>query len=282
MAVNLCFSDNNTDMNGSSLYIGAILYVVQVYADFSGYSSMARGCAKLLGINLIQNFNMPLFSRSVSEYWRRWHISLTTWFSSYIYSPIVFSLKSWRKWGVIVSLFITFFISGFWHGAGWQYIIFGLLNGFALIYEVLTKEVRLKIFGKLPPFLNDFISTIIVFNFMIIAAIFFRSNSVKDALHMVSMIWSRSLFQMPTAFILKFLKWVAPLFIIEWIQRKGTYTMDIMQWLPTKVTAKNKSQKRNTIKINVIIKIVLYTLLSISIYLFYKKQNLAEFYYFKF
>lgn len=283
LAVSFCFASNNfSDLNGSSMYIGAVLYVVQVYADFSGYSSMARGCAKILGINLTQNFNMPLFSRSVTDYWRRWHISLTSWFNSYIYNPLVFSFKSWRKWGIATALLITFFISGFWHGAGWQYIIFGMLNGVALVYELFTKDFREKAFRTLPAFLNALLSTFFVFNFMILAAVFFRAKTVADACTILGMICSKSFLQLPNSFVFKYIYWIIPLLVVEWIQRKGTYAMDIMQWLPTKVTAKDAPRKTNITRVNILIKVVLYLLLSVSIYLFYKKQNMAEYYYFKF
>ena len=282
LAVSLCFSSNNSDLNGSSLYVGAVLFGVQIYADFSGYSSMARGCAKMLGIDLVQNFHTPLFSKSVSEYWRRWHISLTTWFNSYIYNPIVFSIMRWGKWSVIIGLMLTFLISGIWHGAGWQYIIFGVVNGLALVYEMLTKKLREKIFGKLPKIINTFISRFLVLNFMIFSWIFFRANSVKEAVDIISRIFSKSFFEAPTPFVLKYLVWIIPLIVIEWIQRNGTYTMDMLQWLPTKVTHKNKPQKQNLKWMHIAIKITIYVLLGISIYLFYKKQNMAEYYYFKF
>lgn len=282
LAVSLCFSKNNEDLSGSSLFVGAALFGISIYADFSGYSSMARGCAKLLGIDLVQNFNMPLFSTSVSEYWRRWHISLTTWLNAYVYNPMVFKLKKWGKTGVIIGIFITFLISGIWHGAGWQYIIFGVLNGLAIIYEILTKDIRQKTLGKLPRVLNAIISNMLVIIFMLISWIFFRATTVPQAMNMIGRIFSRSFFTLPDMYIVSYLKWCLPLLLVEWIQRKGKYAMDIQQWLPTKVTRKDKNQKRNITRIHISIKIILYVILGLSIYFFHKKVNLAEYYYFKF
>jgi D-alanyl-lipoteichoic acid acyltransferase DltB (MBOAT superfamily) len=282
LAVSLCFSKNNEDLSGSSLFIGAALFGISIYADFSGYSSMARGCAKLLGIDLVQNFNMPLFSTSVSEYWRRWHISLTTWLNAYIYNPMVFKLKKWGKTGVIIGIFITFLISGIWHGAGWQYIIFGVLNGLAIIYEILTKDIRQKIFSKLPRVLNALMSNMLVIIFMLISWIFFRATTVPQAMNIIGRIFSRSFFTLPDMYIVSYLKWCLPLLLVEWIQRKGKYAMDLQQWLPTKVTKKDKNQKRNINRIHISIKIILYVVLGLSIYFFHKKVNLAEYYYFKF
>ncbi len=282
MAVSFCFSANNEDLNGSSLFIGAALFGVSIYADFSGYSSMARGCAKLLGIDLVQNFNMPLFSTSVSEYWRRWHISLTTWLYSYIYNPLVFGLKRWGKWGVIAGVFITFLISGIWHGAGWQYIIFGVVNGLAIIYEILTGSARKKLFGRLPVWLNAVLSNLLVLVFMLLSWIFFRANSVEQAVNIISRICSASLFSAPDTFVLQYVKWCAPLIIIEWIQRKGAYAMDLQQWLPTRVIKKDQIQDPKIFRLHIAMKIVLYILLSASIFIFCKKVNMAEYYYFKF
>lgn len=282
MAVSFCFSSNNEDLSGSSLFIGAALFGVTIYADFSGYSGMARGCAKLLGIDIVQNFNMPLFSTSVSEYWRRWHISLTTWLNAYIYNPIVFGLKQWRKWGVIAGVFITFLISGIWHGAGWQFIVFGVVNGLAIIYEILTRDARQRMFGRLPVWLNSLLSNFFVLVFMLISWIFFRAESVAQAMNIIGRICSGSLFSMPDSFVLQYVKWCVPLIVIEWVQRKGSYAMDVLQWLPTKVTRKDRTGNKKTQRLHILIKIVLYCLLSVSIFVFCKKVNMAEYYYFKF
>jgi alginate O-acetyltransferase complex protein AlgI len=282
MAVSFCFSTNNEDLSGSSLFIGAALFGVCIYADFSGYSSMARGCAKLLGIDLIQNFNTPLFSTSISEYWRRWHISLTNWLYAYIYNPMVFGLKRWGRAGIILGIFITFLVSGIWHGAGWQYIIFGVVNGLAIIYEILTKEIRQKIFGRLPRLVTGVMSNLFVLVFMLLSWIFFRANSVEQAMNIISRISSASLFSAPDTFVSQYLVWCVPLMLIEWVQRKGKYAMDVQQWLPTKVMRKDRAQDRKIMRLHIVLKIILYILLTVAIFLFSKKVNMAEYYYFKF
>jgi len=282
MAVSYAFSANNEDLGGSSLFIGAALFGVSIYADFSGYSSMARGCAKLLGIDLVHNFNLPLFSRSVSEYWRRWHISLTTFLNTYIYTPLVYSMKSWGRKGVIVGIFVTFLISGIWHGAGWQYIIFGVVNGLAIIYEILTKDIRQRIFGRLPRWLNGILSNLFVVVFMLFSWIFFRANSVGAAMNIISRICSRSFFSIPDSFVLQYLKWCVPLLVIEWVQRNGKYTLDLQQWLPVKVIAKGKGENTKIFKVHILLTTVLYIFLTLAIYFFCKKVNMAEYYYFKF
>lgn len=282
MAVNFCFSDNNEDLSGSSLFIGAALFGIFIYADFSGYSSMARGCAKLLGIDIVQNFNTPFFSTSVSEYWRRWHISLTTWLNAYIYSPIVFGLKHWRKAGVLVGVFVTFFISGIWHGAGWQYIVFGVVNGVAIIIEIVTKDVRAKLFGRLPRVVNNIISNLVVVVFMLFAWVFFKADNLPQAMAILSRICSSGFFTRPDSFIAGYIVWVLPLIIIEYVQRNGSYMMDVQQWLPVKVTRKDRSQRKNISRLHIIISTILYAVLILVIYLFHKKVNLAEYYYFKF
>ncbi len=282
MAVSYCFSANNVDLSGSSLFIGAALFGINIYADFSGYSSMARGCAKMFGIDIIQNFNLPLFSKSVAEYWRRWHISLTNWLYSYIYNPLVFGLKRWGKWGVIVGIFITFFISGIWHGAGWQFIVFGVVNGIAIIFEILTKDIRTRLLGKMPSWLGGLISTFVVLIFMLFSWIFFRANDLAQAMRMIGRICSGSLFSAPDTFVVEYLVWGIPMVVIEWLQRKGRYTLDVDQWLPTKVVRKRAPKNKKIMMLSLGIKLAIYVAICLSIYFFHKKVDMAEYYYFKF
>jgi D-alanyl-lipoteichoic acid acyltransferase DltB (MBOAT superfamily) len=129
----------------------------------------------------MNNFNFPLISRSVTEYWRRWHISLSTWLSDYLFTPVVTGVRDWGKWAVIFGLFTTFFVSGLWHGAGWAFIVWGLLHGMAVSYEYLTKKTRKKVFNTLPAWLNKSLSVLFTFGFVTLALIFFRSSSVGNA-----------------------------------------------------------------------------------------------------
>lgn len=281
-AVSYCFSANNEDLSGSSLFVGGILFGIYIYSDFSGYSSMARGTAKLLGFNLAQNFRTPFFSTSVSEYWRRWHISLSNWLTAYIYNPIVYTLKRWGVKGVLLGIFITFFVSGIWHGAGWQFIVFGVLNGLAIIYEILTKSFREKMAKALPRTVHTLLSNIIVLLFMHISWVFFRAANVRQGAGIMSRIYSASLFTLPEAFVAEYLLWGVPVLVVEWVQRKGSYLMDIQQWMPVRITTKNRTQKKKVMLLHYIIKVVLYLLLIAAIYLFHRKTNTNEYYYFKF
>jgi D-alanyl-lipoteichoic acid acyltransferase DltB (MBOAT superfamily) len=128
--------------NGASLILASFLYPVQLYADFGGYSIIAVGTAKILGVDVMQNFRRPFFATSMSEFWRRWHISLISWLTDYIYTPLSFAFRSLRIWGIVTAIMITFFISGIWHGAALTYIVWGLIQGGFLSFEALTKTNR--------------------------------------------------------------------------------------------------------------------------------------------
>jgi len=120
----------------------AWLYLFQVYADFSGYSDIAIGSARVLGIELTPNFAQPYLSRSVGEYWRRWHLSFSTWLNEYVYFPLSAMFRRWSRAGAIAALLLTFFISGLWHGAAWTFVVFGMVHGVALVGEMLTNKWR--------------------------------------------------------------------------------------------------------------------------------------------
>lgn len=279
LAVSFCFSQSQ-ELNGSTLFIGVALFGIQLYADFAGYSNIAKGVAGLLGITLLQNFRLPFSSKSVTEYWRRWHISLTNWFYEYIFNPIVVTYRNWGIGAVVFGLMLTFSISGLWHGAGWQFVVWGLLHGAAMVYEALSKRQRKRLSKSIPAFIYNAASNLFVLLFLGFAWVFFRADSVRSAGSILSRIFSKSIAAAPTPYVAKYLLWCLPLIIIEWLQRKGAYTMDITQWIPKR--AADTATAGKTAKINYAIKACLYLLLCISIYLLYKKQNTAEYYYFKF
>jgi alginate O-acetyltransferase complex protein AlgI len=128
--------------NGTTLFIASILYPFQVYADFGGYSLIAIGVAKSLGINVMQNFRRPFFATSMSELWRRWHISLISWLTDYVFTPLSFTFRKYKVWGIVISLMITFFISGIWHSAALTFVVWGLIQGVYLSIEALTNPQR--------------------------------------------------------------------------------------------------------------------------------------------
>jgi len=173
---------NPHEYSGTTLLIASVFFAFQIYCDFSGYTDIALGAAKVMGFKLMENFNYPFLSKSITEFWRRWHISLTTWFYDYIFNPVVASLRDWGRGAVIVGLLITFSISGIWHGAGWNFIAYGVMHGIVICYEYLTRKQRKQLFSKLPAIIVNSISRIFVIAFLIFSWVFFRSKNVAEAL----------------------------------------------------------------------------------------------------
>ena len=164
-----------------ALFTGAVLYAFQIYCDFSGYSDIAIGAAKVMNIKLMENFNQPFLSPNMNTYWKRWHISLSSWFYDYLYNPIVVSLRYWGKTAITIGLLVTFFISGLWHGAAWKFIVWGLLHGVALVYEFHTRNIRRRIFNALPAWLSLYSSILITFTFGVFVFVFFRAKNINAA-----------------------------------------------------------------------------------------------------
>lgn len=228
--VNKIFADY-PDYSGSTLLIGGILFSFQIYGDFSGYSDIAIGCARLFGINLMQNFHFPYFSRNIAEFWRRWHISLNTWFRDYVYIPLGGSKV---PLGLTVrNTFVIFLLSGFWHGANWTYVIWGVLHALLFIPLLIKKNNRkhLNVVAKdsvLPSWkeLGAMLSTFLLVMF---AWIIFRSDTISDAYRYISQIFTASLFAKPAFFVAKSLTFYATIFFIalllltEWYQRKNIH-----------------------------------------------------------
>ncbi|SVC13370.1 uncharacterized protein METZ01_LOCUS266224, partial [marine metagenome] len=168
--------NNSVNYSGSTLILGALFFAFQIYGDFSGYSDIAIGTARLFGFNLMQNFAFPYFSRDIAEFWRRWHISLSSWFRDYLYIPLGGSKGS--KWRQIRNVFAIFIISGFWHGANWTFIIWGLLNAIYFLPLLLLNKNRNHLGvvaeGKLFPSLKELYSIFLTFILTVLAWIFFR------------------------------------------------------------------------------------------------------------
>jgi D-alanyl-lipoteichoic acid acyltransferase DltB (MBOAT superfamily) len=167
--------------NSTTFWVATLLYPLQVYADFSGYTDIAIGTAKLFGINLMDNFRQPLLAKNVSDFWRRWHISLSSWVNDYIYNPIVYKRRDWGNWGIAYALLISFIVIGVWHGASWNYVLFGILQAFALIYEVLTRKSRKKVSKIVPKSVYNTISILLTFLFFTFSLIIFRTTNLDDA-----------------------------------------------------------------------------------------------------
>ena len=169
--------------NGSSLLLAALLFTIQIYGDFSGYSDIAIGCAKLFGIRLRRNFNVPYFSRDIAEFWRRWHISLTTWFRDYIYIPMGGSRVS--KWRVLLNTLVIFLVSGLWHGANWTFVAWGAYHALLFLPLILLGKNRkyrnVVAEGRTLPSLRELGQMLLTFLLAMMGWILFRSDSIEQA-----------------------------------------------------------------------------------------------------
>jgi D-alanyl-lipoteichoic acid acyltransferase DltB (MBOAT superfamily) len=176
--------------SGSTVLLACVLYTFQVYADFSGYTDIALGTARLFGYHLIENFKRPLLAKSVSDFWRRWHISLSSWVNDYIFNPIVFRKRDWKIWGVFYGLLISFVIIGVWHGAAWNYVLFGLLQAIAIIFEVATRSTRKKVSKKINPIIYNSLSIILTFSFVTFSLIIFQSSTFLETINIIKKIFT--------------------------------------------------------------------------------------------
>ena len=195
---NLIFN-NPAEYSGSTHVLGALFFTFQIYCDFSGYSDIAIGAARLLGIDLLRNFAFPYFSRDIAEFWRRWHISLSSWFRDYLYIPLGGSkVGTWMK---IRNTFIIFLVSGFWHGANWTFIAWGFLNALYIMPSIILRRNRNNLDivaqGRYFPTLKEVVSMGITFSLTVFAWIFFRSENISAAFSYIRKIFSRSLFSTP-------------------------------------------------------------------------------------
>lgn len=224
--------NNSDEMNGSSLVLGAVFFSFQIYGDFSGYSDIAIGTSRLFGFDLMRNFNFPYFSRDIAEFWRRWHISLSTWFRDYLYIPLGGSRGGMSM--KIRNTFIIFIVSGFWHGANWTFIVWGALNAIYFLPLLITNNNRNNLGtiaeGKLIPSLKDFLRMLLTFSLTVFAWIFFRANNIGHAFNYIRGIFSKSLFEKPDILsenILIFCPILLMFIIVEWLQREKQHALEI-------------------------------------------------------
>jgi len=186
--------NNPEKHSGMTLAVATVFFAFQIYCDFAGYSNIAIGAAKVMGFKLMTNFNRPYFAKSISEFWKRWHISLSSWFKDYLYISLGGNKVSIPRW--YFNLFIVFVISGLWHGANWTFIIWGAINGFYLVFAILTGDIRARI-GKALHLnkhrnINSVVQILTTFVLACFAWIFFRANSIHDASLIVSQIFTFS------------------------------------------------------------------------------------------
>ncbi len=266
---NIIFNDYH-NYTGVTLIFGAILFAFQIYGDFSGYSDIALGTARLFGFDLLRNFSYPYFSRDIAEFWRRWHISLSSWFRDYLYIPLGGSKGG--NWMRVRNTFIIFIVSGFWHGSNWTFIVWGFLNALFIMPSIVLKTNRNNLDivaqGKLFPNFREIFQLIITFSLACFAWIFFRSASVTDAFVYIGRIFS-TLGQgigYPYKLLngdLKVLIFILIMLIFEWIMREQLHPLrKPFTMLPTAG------------------RWIIYFLLAILVLLFAGEQ--AEFIYFQF
>jgi alginate O-acetyltransferase complex protein AlgI len=227
---NLIFN-NSSDYSGSTLVLGALFFAFQIYGDFSGYSDIAIGTSRLLGFNLMRNFAFPYFSRDIAEFWRRWHISLSTWFRDYLYIPLGGSMGG--TWMKVRNTFIIFIVSGFWHGANWTFIVWGALNAIYFLPLLLTnnnrKNLEIAAQGRLLPSFKEVFQILVTFMLTLLAWIFFRAESVNHAVSFLAEILSASLFLAPDFQDLNrayFILFLVVIFLwVEWNGREQEYAI---------------------------------------------------------
>ena len=186
--------NNPSDYSGSSLLVATVFFAFQIYCDFSGYSDIAIGIARSLGFDLMKNFDSPYFSKSITEFWRRWHISLSTWFRDYVYIPLGGSRDG--KYKTYLNLFLVFVVSGLWHGAAITFVIWGFIHGIIIVLEKATKKIKQQFYKNIKIEPNNLLESIlfgfITFAIVDFAWIFFRANSFTDAKYIISNLFNFS------------------------------------------------------------------------------------------
>lgn len=227
--VDYIFSNYET-LGASTLLLGAVFFAFQIYGDFSGYSDIAIGTARLFGFDLMKNFATPYFSRDIGEFWRRWHISLSTWFRDYVYIPLGGNRSS--KGRQILNSLITFTVSGFWHGANWTFVVWGFLNGLYYVPSILSgkaKKQGVVAENSWLPGLRELSQMITTFVLVTIAWIFFRAKDVFQAWDYLVHLISPTLFEIPQSHRSP-IPYILFLVLAEWIQRDKEHGLEISRF----------------------------------------------------
>jgi D-alanyl-lipoteichoic acid acyltransferase DltB (MBOAT superfamily) len=226
---------NYGSYSGSTLVLGGVFFAFQIYGDFSGYSDIAIGTARLFGFKLMRNFAFPYFSRDIAEFWRRWHISLSTWFRDYVYIPLGGSRGG--TWMKIRNTMIIFLVSGFWHGANWTFIAWGFLNALYFLPLMLLGQNRNNTDtvaeNRAFPNLKELFQITLTFVLTLIAWIMFRSESIPQAMEYYSGIFSLSLFSTPEVFPVDLMSIIAVFAIVEWVSRHKHHPFEYLHVQPS-------------------------------------------------
>ena len=219
-----------SSQTGSTLLVIALLYPIQMYADFDGYSNMAIGVGKLLGLKVTRNFNHPFLARNIAEYWRNWHMSLTGWLTDYVFSPLNIAFRNLDNLGIIFAIIINFVLIGLWHGANWTFVLFGLYHGLLYIPLIVSgsfaKRKKLRATDTGLPKSKDLVKMIGTFVMVSLGLILFRSGNINETVDYISIICSIKLFSVPggkTALLL----YLIPILLIEWFSRDREYALQM-------------------------------------------------------
>lgn len=226
--VDLIFTDPSAE-TGSTLLVGAFLYFMQIYFDFSGYSNIAIGSSKLLGIRLTTNFRTPFFATGVNDFWKRWHMSLTTWMIDHLFTPLSFLLRDKGKAGTVISFIITFLAVGIWHGANWTFVVFGTLQSLYFLPLALSgpssKASAFSITDRIPT-ARHFARMLGTFLLLMLSFVLLRVASIGDAANYYIGLLDPSLFSKPRVFPSTVVLLALLLILAEWFQRVGTHTLE--------------------------------------------------------
>lgn len=236
--VNTIFN-SPADYSGIELILGAVFFAFQIYCDFSGYSDIAIGTSRLFGFNLMKNFSFPYFSRDIAEFWRKWHISLSTWFRDYLYIPLGGSEGG--KWNQIRNTFIVFLVSGFWHGNNWTYIAWGFINAMYFLPLLVMNKNRTNLdvvaVNSFFPTVKELLSILFTFSITVFAWIFFRANSISEAFLYIREIFDFDFFASSKVDLNNIHFLIFILLFFEWINRKYDHGLDnlpknkVIRWL---------------------------------------------------
>lgn len=262
--VNDIFS-NSIDLSGSSLLMGAFLFSIQIYCDFSGYSDIALGTARLFGFDLFQNFSYPYFSRNIREFWQRWHISLSSWFKDYLYIPLGGNKLGKRI--TVRNVFIVFLLSGLWHGANWTFIAWGFIHAIYFLPSIFRKnkysETDVVAKGKFFPTMKEISKMLVTYSLTLIAWIFFRSKTITQAFNYIRDLFSDTIFSSTRFLDINLMFLILIFIVIEWFGREKKYAIQ---------TVGNKFPK--------VFRWSLYLVLAYCIFIFSGKEE--KFIYFQF
>jgi alginate O-acetyltransferase complex protein AlgI len=213
---------NYANESSSTLILGAFLFTIELYADFSGYSDMAIGIGKNMGLKITKNFNYPYFATSISDFWRRWHISLTGWLTEYVYTPLTFILRKQKKMGLIIAILINFILSGIWHGSKKTYLIFGLLHGIYFIPSII-KSKKTSVSSKIV----DFFNRLLTFFIVMLTFTFFKCDTLNQSITYIKNILSPTIIHLPQIYdsekfcIISIS--ILIMFLLEWIHRQDDF-----------------------------------------------------------